>query len=607
MQKLYSTLVLLFVVIATMAQGWPENYKGVMLQGFYWDGYADSKWTVLESQADELSQYFDLIWVPQSGKTSEYHHSKRQTMGYDPCFWLDHNSCWGTEAELKKMIKTFSDKGTGIIEDVVINHKNGLNTWVDFPDETSGSYTITWDNTTFSGICSDDECNNNGYKTTGAKDTGDNFEGYRDLDHTNETVQKNVKTYLDFLLKELGYVGFRYDMVKGYNAKYTGEYNTSAKPTYSVAEYWDGDKTKVTNWINGTKVDGKIQSAAFDFPMKYNINSAFGGDNWGALANAMLSNDKTYARYSVTFVDNHDTFRRDEGKKDYLGNNICAANAYILAMPGTPCLFLKHWQSNKGTLKRLIALRKAAGISNESEILAAEKLGDGFLLTVQGSIGKLRLHLGPVGDVAFANPVDMWTLAIEGKNFQVYASKDVDLTAMKAITDQDEKPEEEVVIPSFCTVAEGETCAFFVAPKNWGSQIKCWRWDKQYNYTGNSWPGVDCEKLGEDNKGNSVWKWTLKDSDKKSQTSTNEGIIFNDGTNQTADLAFKNGGYYNEDGLQGIVTTTAIHSITAQTDGETKVYTLDGRLIRTAKNSQEALSGLPKGIYIINQRKFILK
>ena len=608
MQKLYSTLVLLFVVIATMAQGWPENYKGVMLQGFYWDGYADSKWTVLESQADELSQYFDLIWVPQSGKTSEYHHSKRQTMGYDPCFWLDHNSCWGTEAELKKMIRTFSDKGTGIIEDVVINHKNGLNTWVDFPDETSGSYTITWDNTTFSGICSDDECNNNGYKTTGAKDTGDNFEGYRDLDHTNETVQKNVKTYLDFLLKELGYAGFRYDMVKGYNAKYTGEYNTSAKPTYSVAEYWDGDKTKVTNWINGTKVDGKIQSAAFDFPMKYNINSAFGGGNWGALSNAMLSNDKTYARYSVTFVDNHDTFRRDEGKKDYLGNNICAANAYILAMPGTPCLFLKHWQSNKGTLKRLIALRKAAGISNESEILAAEKLGDGFLLSVQGSIGKLRLHLGPVGDVAFANPVDMWTLAIEGKNFQVYASKDVDLTAMKAITDTDASPEDDtpVEIPSFCIVNEGETCAFFVAPKSWGSQIKCYRWDQQYNYT-NTWPGVNCEKLGEDSKGNTVWKWTFKESDKKSQSSTNEGIIFNDGTNQTADLAFKNGGYYNDEGLQGVVTPTAIRNIRMQTDGEIKVFTLDGRLIRTAKNGQEALIGLPKGIYIINQKKFILK
>ena len=605
MRKLYSTLVLLLVAIATMAQGWPENYKGVMLQGFYWDSYADSKWTVLESQADELSQYFDLIWIPNSGKTSEYHHSKRNTMGYDPCFWLDHNSCWGTETELKKMIQTFKDKGTGIIEDVVINHKNGLNTWVDFPDEEKGSYKITWDNTNFSGITSDDECNNNGYKTTGAKDTGDNFEGYRDLDHTNETVQKNVKTYLDFLLNELGYAGFRYDMVKGYSASYTGDYNSVAKPTYSVGECWDGDKAVVTKWINGTKVDGVIQSAAFDFPMKYNINSAFGGGNWSALANDMLSNDKTYARYSVTFVDNHDTYRRDEGKKDYLGTNICAANAYILMMPGTPCLFLKHWQSNKGTLKRLIAIRKAAGITNQSEILYAEASASGFALSVKGSKGTIMLKLGVVEDA----DTNGFELALEGKKFQLY-TKDVDLTAEKAITDVDEKPEDDtpVEVPSFCVVNEGETCAFFVSPKNWGTQIKCWRWDKKYNYTGNVWPGVDCEKLGEDSKGNSVWKWTFKESDKKSQTSTNQGIIFNDGSNQTADLAFMNGGYYNDEGLQAIVTPTAIRKITTtQTDGEIKVFTLNGHLIRTAKSSEEALNGLPKGIYIINNKKFVIR
>ena len=170
-------------------------------------------------------------------------------------------------------------------------------------------------------------------------------------------------------------------------------------------------------------------------------------------------------------------------------------------------------------------------------------------------------------------------------------------------------------IPSFCIVNEGETCAFFVSPKNWGSQIKCWCWDKQYNYTGNNWPGVNCEKLGTDSKGNTVWKWTQKDSDKKSQSSTNEGIIFNDfisgndpNGKQTADLAFKNGGYYNEEGLQGVVTpTTAIRNITVQTDGEVKVFTLDGRLIRTAKSSEDALNGLPKGIYIINNKKFVIK
>ncbi len=598
-------MIFCLVVVAAVAQGWPENYKGVMLQGFYWDGYADSKWTVLEQQADELSQYFDLIWVPQSGKTSDYYHTKRQTMGYDPCFWLDHNSCWGTADELKKMIKTFKDKGTGIIEDVVINHKNGLTSWTDFPDETNGDYKLEWDNTNFSGICQDDECNSKGYKTTGAKDTGDNFDGYRDLDHTNATVQKNVKTYLDFLLKELGYAGFRYDMVKGYDPKYTGMYNTSANPTYSVGECWDGNKDVVTKWINGTKVDGKIQSAAFDFPMKYNINSAFGSGSWGTLLNSMLSNDNAYKRYSVTFVDNHDTYRESTKLK----TNICAANAYILTMPGTPCLFMKHWQSNKGTLKKLITIRKAAGINNQSEIVSVSKYSDGFVLEVKGTKGNLLLVLGKTDVATIDKDMSAYQLALEGKNFKLYAAKGIDLSAVAAITDTDYSPEDAspVEIPSFCTVNEGETCAFFVAPKSWGSQIKCWRWDKQYNYTGNQWPGVNCEKLSEDSKGRTVWKWTYKASDRKSQSSTNEGIIFNDGTNQTGDLAFTNGGYYDEEGLQGVVSTTGIRAIEANIQEEQKVYTLDGRLVKTAKKGSDALSGLAKGIYIVNKQKFIVR
>ena len=614
MRRLYTIISCLFVAIATLAQGWPQDYKGVMLQGFYWDGYADSKWTVLEQQADELSQYFDLIWVPQSGKTSDYYHNKRQTMGYDPCFWLDHNSCWGTTEELKKMIQTFKDKGTGIIEDVVINHKNGLTSWTDFPDETYGDYKLEWDNTNFSGICSDDECNNSsnlskwsdsGKKTTGAKDTGNNFDGYRDLDHTNATVQKNVKTYLDFLLKELGYAGFRYDMVKGYDPKYTGMYNTSANPTYSVGECWDGNKDVVTKWINGTKVDGKIQSAAFDFPMKYNINSAFGSGSWGTLLNSMLSNDNAYKRYSVTFVDNHDTYRESTKLK----TNICAANAYILTMPGTPCLFMKHWQSNKGTLKKLITIRKAAGINNQSEIVSVSKYSDGFVLEVNGTKGNLLLVLGKTDVATIDKDMSVYQLALEGKNFKLYAAKGIDLSAVAAITDTDDSPEDAspVEIPSFCTVNEGETCAFFVAPKSWGSQIKCWRWDKQYNYTGNQWPGVNCEKLSEDSKGRTVWKWTYKASDRKSQSSTNEGIIFNDGTNQTGDLAFTNGGYYDEEGLQGVVSTTGIRAIETDVQDEQKVYTLDGRLVKTAKKGSDALSGLAKGIYIINKQKFIVR
>ena len=65
-------LVLLATGIRAAAIGWPAQYEGVMLQGFYWDSYTDTKWTNIESQADELAQSFKLIWVPNS---AYYNHT----------------------------------------------------------------------------------------------------------------------------------------------------------------------------------------------------------------------------------------------------------------------------------------------------------------------------------------------------------------------------------------------------------------------------------------------------------------------------------------------------------------------------------------------------
>ena len=69
MKKLFTFLTALLLTVCTkaLAQGWPQNYAGVMLQGFYWDSYDDTHWTTLEAQATELSAAFNQIWVPQSG------------------------------------------------------------------------------------------------------------------------------------------------------------------------------------------------------------------------------------------------------------------------------------------------------------------------------------------------------------------------------------------------------------------------------------------------------------------------------------------------------------------------------------------------------------
>ena len=133
----------LFVMMLTMAssntisaQGWPENYNGVMLQGFYWDSFKDSKWTYLQEQADELAPYFSLVWIPQSANCGG------QSMGYDDLYWFsNYNSSFGTETELRNLITTFKNKGIGTIADVVVNHRKNVSNWVDFPRETYNGVT----------------------------------------------------------------------------------------------------------------------------------------------------------------------------------------------------------------------------------------------------------------------------------------------------------------------------------------------------------------------------------------------------------------------------------------------------------------------------------
>ena len=599
MKHIYTLLLLMLALAGNVhAQGWPKDYKGVMLQGFYWDSYQDTQWSHLESQADELSKYFSLIWVPQSG----YCNKLQNQMGYAPIWWFRHDSAFGSEAELRKMIKTFKEKGTGIIEDVVINHRNGNTNWCDFPTETWNGQTFTW---SLADICKGDDqgaTERNGYALKGNGDTGDDFNGARDIDHTSANAQKNIKAYLDFLLNDLGYTGFRYDMVKGFAPNYIGMYNASAKPVYSVGEYWDNTGS-IKNWINGTKVDGVPTSAAFDFDMKYRIFEAFNsGGDWSKLNGECLVRDSYYKQYAVTFVDNHDTGRTDGHGSSPLFANIEAANAYILTMPGTPCVFLPHWLQYKTAIKRMIATRRAVGISNTSNIVQADAKHDGFVLKVKGNQGDLLLVLGTTTD---ANTQGM-KIATSGDNYKMYVSNAVNIDEVTSIKEE----KSTFRAPSFCVVNDGETCAFFEKPKDWSSDIKCWAWNAAGKFTGGKWPGVACTKVGVNDNGNEVWKWTWDGSFTKgsAEGQVPTGIIFStSGGKQTNDLKFQNGAYYNPTGVNlGVVTD--IKKCVAQTSKTTsvKIYTLQGCEVGTTNNVQRALQQLPKGVYLINHKKVVV-
>ena len=395
MKKIYSTLVALLATANMFAQGWPANHNGVMLQGFYWDSFSDSKWTHLEAQAPELGQYFNLVWIPQSANCGG------KSMGYDDLYWFsNYESSFGSENELRSLIKTFKNNGIGTIADVVINHRKNVSTWFDFPVETYKGVTYEMKST---DICANDdggktkkEADKQGVKLSSNNDTGDDWSGMRDLDHNSTNVQTIVKAYLDMLLNDFGYAGFRYDMVKGYSGKFTGIYNDAAKPTYSVGEYWDGNVSVVKNWLEATKVNDKITSAAFDFPIRYVVRDAIKA-NWSTVKTDGLANDPAYKQYAITFVENHDTeYRSASEQQDPIRKDTLAANAYILASCGTPCVFYKHWIDCKQDIKAMINARQLAGITNTSNTTFNAYKGEGYNgIMTTGTKTSLLAIVGP--------------------------------------------------------------------------------------------------------------------------------------------------------------------------------------------------------------------
>ena len=426
MKKIYLTLIALLASINMFAQGWPANYSGVMLQGFSWDSYDYSQWTVLEKQADDMKGFIDLVWLPQSGKCIE----TTQVMGYKPYYYFNQNSSFGTEAELRSLITKFKAAGIGAIADVVVNHRN-TDGWFTFPTETYNGVTYKMQPT---DICKNDDggatakqATKEGVSLSNNNDEGQDWDGCRDLDHKSANVQKIIKAYLKFLKEDMGYTGFRYDMVKGFSGTHVADYNDATGVEFSVGEYWDGNQS-IINWINKTNK----KSAAFDFQFRYNVRDAVNGaangkvatsSDWSKLnSNDNLMHDANYRRYAVTFVENHDTQKRSESEQnDPLRKDTIAANAYMLAMPGTPCIFQPHWNAYKSEIKEMIAARKYAGITNMSNYANKQSKKTLYVNEVTGTKHKLLVAVG--NDAAGYAGETGYTKILEGYHYRYYLSK----------------------------------------------------------------------------------------------------------------------------------------------------------------------------------------
>lgn len=313
----------------------------VMLQGFYWEShrhgdpdfpkFGTKRWyQIVKEQADAIRHgRFDLVWLPPPS------YAGARSAGYNPKQYWKLDNSYGDFALHRAMLKELLRKGAEPVADIVINHRDGDTGWVDFKNPDWGLDTITRLDEAFTNPASPavmtpenkrgaDEERPVEYTRHGGTTYG--YGSFRDIDHTNKQVRRDVIKYL-LQLKSAGYRGWRYDMVHGYHAKRLALYNKRTGPTFSVGEYdWDKHgEQRGWVWHTATRpeVEGKdhlkTSSCVFDFSTQFALKDNKGKyRNWYAFDNGLgMTGDTTdgmpWGQRAVTFLENHDTgYRTDE-------------------------------------------------------------------------------------------------------------------------------------------------------------------------------------------------------------------------------------------------------------------------------------------------------
>jgi alpha-amylase len=209
------------------------------------------------------------------------------------------------------------------------------------------------------------------------------------------------------------------------------------------------------NTLQSRLADAGWNTTTFDFATKYTaFNNGIASDYYQGLKGAGLPGAGK-ARYAVTFVDSHDSFQRDNNELCGEGNSmslcrdkVLQCNAYMLSMPGVPCVFWPHWVTFKAEIKAMINARYKTGVHSESGV--SDEAGDGYYkATITGTNGEIRLLLGP--NSGYNSTPSGYTLACKGVNYGVY---------YKMTTPRGDKDTERTPIPESVEQVKGEKQAF---------------------------------------------------------------------------------------------------------------------------------------------------
>ena len=602
--KHYFSMLLFFLFHFIVFSQAKATGKEVMIQGFHWTtDVSTTKWyDVIKSNSATLQAAgFDAIWLPPPSKSTG-------GMGYIPTVWYDLNNAQGTQAQLVSLITDLHSKNIKVIADIVINHRGGTLGWYDFSTPSWNTPTETW------SICNTSNISSSGQKGTGAPDydpvaaglksagESGSFSAARDLDHSNALVREGIKTWMNWLKNDIGFDGWRYDFVHGYDGKYIKEYNDATNPYFSVGELLEGDRSRIVKWMDYTKGGtATASSTAFDFATKSALQNAFKDNNLSYLkdgsgkASGLIG---VWPSNAVTMLDNHDTGPKPYGQDLWIfpGDQVLKGYAYLLTHPGTPMVWWPHYFNwgIKNEIDAMIKIRKDNGLSSTSNLnivaatnnlyaaiiddKVAMKLGsDNWSPSGTGWILKLSGTGFAIWDKGTVVDVPSLTISQAGGTFTTGTTVSVVLTAnntastiyytldgtvpttasasaigtktlsitanttLKAFVKNTANVSSTVYTETYTFGTPPTFTVYFKKPTTWGSTINVYYWTPTGAAPVVAWPGIAMTKDCGD-----WYKYTFP------STVSATNLLFNDGTLKTADLTATAGiKYYDSVWLSG--------------------------------------------------------
>ena len=390
----------------------------IILQAFNWESCKHNWYQVLKEQCSEFAEAgFTALWLPPPTDSVS-------PQGYLPRDLYCLDSQYGSEADLRELVKAAQSKGLKAIGDIVVNHRcahyqDDQGRWNKFGGR------LAWDK---NAICS----NNPQFGGTGNLDSGDGYEAAPNIDHTQEFVQKDLVEWLNYMKKSIGFNGWRFDYVKGYAGKFTRAYIDGSVPELAIGEFWDScDYTEGVLDYNQDKhrqrtVDWCDQtggtSAAFDFTTKGILQEAVGRNERWRLVDAEGRPPGVVGVWpsrAVLFIENHDT-GSTLGHWPFPYHGLHEGYAYILTHPGTPCVFYDHYyQDDKGlreSIKKLLKIRRQFGIHSRSKVKIVKAVAETYAAVVDD---KITVKIGP-GDFTPNTGDKKWVLCCSGPQFAVW-------------------------------------------------------------------------------------------------------------------------------------------------------------------------------------------